>query len=188
MYGFVQPVARTHIGLERSHGGYRMAAPGRCCAQAVRQGHGGAELCGRGEVCVKVLVLGGGGQVARAVAGSVPKNHTVIVKTHKDLDIADATAVELALTGSEFEWIVNGAAYTAVDLAETEPEQARKINDTAVGVLARTTARAGCRLMHLSTDFVCDGRSNRAYLPTDATQPLSSYGRSKLGGEQHILE
>jgi dTDP-4-dehydrorhamnose reductase len=137
---------------------------------------------------VRVLVLGGGGQVARAVAASVPRNHTVIVKTHKDLDIADATAVESALTGSEIDWIVNGAAYTAVDFAETEPEQARKINDTAVGVLARATVRAGCRLMHLSTDFVFDGKSNRAYLPTDATHPLSSYGRSKLGGEQRILE
>jgi dTDP-4-dehydrorhamnose reductase len=137
---------------------------------------------------VKVLVLGGGGQVARAVAASVPKKHTVIVKTHKDLDIADAGAVESALSGGEFAWIVNGAAYTAVDLAEAEPEQARKINDSAVGVLARATARAGCRLMHLSTDFVFDGTSNRAYLPTDATQPLSSYGRSKLGGERQILE
>jgi dTDP-4-dehydrorhamnose reductase len=126
--------------------------------------------------------------VARAVAAAVPRNHTVIVKTRKDLDIADATAVESALTGSEFDWIVNGAAYTAVDLAETEPEQARKINDTAVGVLALATAHAGCRLMHLSTDFVFDGRSNRAYLPADATHPLSSYGRSKLGGEQRILE
>jgi dTDP-4-dehydrorhamnose reductase len=137
---------------------------------------------------VKVLVLGGDGQVARAVAASVPKNHTVIVRTHKDLDIADATAVESTLTGSEFDWIVNGAAYTAVDLAEKEAEQARKINDTAVGVLGRASFRAGCRLMHLSTDFVFDGRSNRAYLPTDATHPVSSYGRSKLGGEQRILE
>jgi len=137
---------------------------------------------------VKVLVLGGGGQVARAVAASTPKNHTVIVKTHKDLDIADATAVESILTASEFDWIVNGAAYTAVDLAETEPEQAHKINDTAVGVLARSAARVGSRLMHLSTDFVFDGRSNRAYLPIDATHPLSAYGRSKLGGEQQVLE
>jgi dTDP-4-dehydrorhamnose reductase len=136
---------------------------------------------------VKVLVLGGGGQVARAVAASVPQNHTVVVKTHKDLDIADATAVESALTGSGFDWIVNGAAYTAVDLAETEPEQARKINDTAVGVLAQATARAGCRLLHLSTDFVFDGKSNRAYLPTDPTNPLSSYGATKLGGEQQVL-
>jgi dTDP-4-dehydrorhamnose reductase len=137
---------------------------------------------------VKVLVLGGGGQVGRAVAASVPKDHTVIVKTHKDLDIADGAAVESVLTGGEYDWIVNGAAYTAVDLAETDLEQSRKINDTAVGVLALATVSAGCRLMHLSTDFVFDGRSNRAYLPTDATHPLSSYGRSKLGGEQRIRE
>jgi dTDP-4-dehydrorhamnose reductase len=136
---------------------------------------------------VKVLVLGGGGQVARAVAASVPKNHSVIVETHKDLDIADEAAVTLALSGRGFDWIVNGAAYTAVDLAETQFEQARKINDTAVGILARATAAAGCRLLHLSTDFVFDGKSNRAYLPTDPTNPISSYGITKLGGEQQVL-
>jgi dTDP-4-dehydrorhamnose reductase len=136
---------------------------------------------------MKILVLGGGGQVSRAVAASVPKNHSVVVKTHKDLDIADETAVKSALSGSEFDWIVNGAAYTAVDLAETELEQARKINDTAVGILARAATGAGCRLLHLSTDFVFDGKSNRAYLPTDPTNPLSSYGATKLGGEQQAL-
>jgi dTDP-4-dehydrorhamnose reductase len=134
-----------------------------------------------------VLVLGGGGQVARAVAASVPKSHSVTVKTHKDLDIADDTAVRLALADSEFDWVVNGAAYTAVDLAETEFEQARKINDTAVGILARAAVGAGCRLLHLSTDFVFDGRSNRAYLPADPTNPLSSYGVTKLAGEQQVL-
>jgi dTDP-4-dehydrorhamnose reductase len=134
-----------------------------------------------------VLVLGGGGQVARAVAASVPKNHSVTVKTHKDLDIADDTAVRLALAGGEFDWIINGAAYTAVDLAETEFEQARKINDTAVGILARAAVGASCRLLHLSTDFVFDGRSNRAYLPADPTNPLNSYGVTKLAGEQQVL-
>jgi dTDP-4-dehydrorhamnose reductase len=136
---------------------------------------------------VKVLVLGGGGQVARAVAASVPKNHSVIVETHKDLDIADEAAVTLALTGHGFDWIVNGAAYTAVDLAETQFEQARKVNETAVGILARAAATAGCRLLHLSTDFVFDGKSNQAYLPTDPTNPISSYGTTKLGGEQQVL-
>jgi dTDP-4-dehydrorhamnose reductase len=136
---------------------------------------------------VKVLVLGGGGQVARAVTAAVPKSHSVVVKTHKDLDIADDAAVKLALTVGEFDWIVNGAAYTAVDLAETELEKARKVNETAVGILARATAGAGCRLLHLSTDFVFDGKSNRAYLPTDPTNPLSSYGATKLGGEQQVL-
>jgi dTDP-4-dehydrorhamnose reductase len=137
---------------------------------------------------MRVLLLGGGGQVARAVAGCVPAGHSVILKTRQDLDIADEAAVMSALTGSGADWIVNGAAYTAVDLAETEADQARKINETAVGVLARSAARAGCRLLHLSTDFVFDGQSNRAYLPTDPPHPLGVYGASKLGGERQALE
>jgi dTDP-4-dehydrorhamnose reductase len=136
---------------------------------------------------VKVLVLGGGGQVASAVAAAAPRSHSVIVKTQEDIDIVDEAAVASALTGGDFHWVVNGAAYTAVDLAETEIEQARKVNETAVGILARAAARSGCRLLHLSTDFVFDGKSNRAYLPADRTNPLSVYGATKLGGEQQVL-
>lgn len=137
---------------------------------------------------MRVLVLGGGGQVARAVAATVPENHAVIVKTRQDLDIGDEAALGAELTGCGIDWVVNGAAYTAVDLAETHPEQARKINDVSVGHLARAAARAGSRLVHLSTDFVFDGTSNRAYLPSDRPHPLSIYGASKLGGEQQALE
>ena len=136
---------------------------------------------------MRILVLGGGGQVARAVAACVPANHSVLVKTRQDLDIADDAALTAALADSGADWVVNGAAYTAVDRAETEPELARKINDTAVGVLARAAARARCRLLHLSTDFVFDGKSNRAYSPTDQANPLSVYGVTKLGGEQQVL-
>jgi dTDP-4-dehydrorhamnose reductase len=83
--------------------------------------------------------------------------------------------------------VVNAAAYTAVDLAEDQPAQAIAVNDTAVGVLASAASAAGCRLLHLSTDFVFDGKSNRAYLPSDPPNPLSVYGASKLGGERHVL-
>lgn len=137
---------------------------------------------------MKVLVLGGAGQVARAVAAAVPQQHTLVVKTRSELDITDEAAVAAACDAEPFEWIVNGAAYTAVDLAEKEPDRARDINSTAVGILARNAARTGARLIHLSTDFVFDGRSNRAYLPTDRTAPLSVYGSTKLGGEQLALE
>jgi dTDP-4-dehydrorhamnose reductase len=137
---------------------------------------------------MKILVLGGAGQVARAVAASVPANHTVMVKSRQELDITDESALTAALAGSGVDWIVNGAAYTAVDLAEKESERSRNINDTAVGLLARAAARAGSRVIHLSTDFVFDGKSNRAYLPTDRTNPLSVYGATKLGGEQQVLE
>jgi dTDP-4-dehydrorhamnose reductase len=75
-----------------------------------------------------------------------------------------------------------------VDRAEDERAQAVAINDTAVGVLAAAASQSGCRLVHLSTDFVFDGKSNRAYLPGDPTNPLSAYGASKLGGERQVLQ
>jgi dTDP-4-dehydrorhamnose reductase len=134
-----------------------------------------------------VLVLGDGGQVARAVVATAPPQHDVVGKRRADLDIADPAAVARALAQTPVDWIVNGAAYTAVDKAEDEPEIARLVNDTAVGQLAGAAAAASCRLVHLSTDFVFDGASGRAYLPTDTANPLSVYGRTKLGGERQVL-
>ncbi len=137
---------------------------------------------------MRVLVTGGGGQVARAVVAGAPRAHQVFARSRAELDIGDADAVARAVTETRAEWVVNGAAYTAVDLAEDHAADAQAINATAVAVLARATSRAGCRLLHLSTDFVFDGQSNRAYLPTDATRPLSVYGETKLAGERHVLE
>jgi dTDP-4-dehydrorhamnose reductase len=137
---------------------------------------------------LKVLVLGGGGQVARAVVAAVPEHHQVVVKSHSELDIGDEVAVACAIAQCDANWVVNGAAYTAVDLAEDQPAQATAVNDTAVGVLAAAASKARCRLLHLSTDFVFDGRSNRAYSPCDSTNPLSVYGASKLEGERHVID
>jgi dTDP-4-dehydrorhamnose reductase len=136
---------------------------------------------------VKVLVLGGGGQIASAVVAKVPSRHQAVAKTHAELDIGNEGAVVRALAQTGAEWVVNAAAYTAVDLAEDHPDQAIAVNDTAVGVLAAAASTAGCRLLHLSTDFVFDGKSNRAYLPTDQPSPLSVYGMSKVGGEHQVL-
>jgi dTDP-4-dehydrorhamnose reductase len=135
---------------------------------------------------MRVLVLGAGGQIGRAVAAAAPARYEVVIKTRAQLDIADARVLAGALEETRAEWIINGAAYTAVDLAEDQPEQAIAVNDTAVGVLARTAAQAGCRLLHLSTDFVFDGKSSRAYLASDPTSPLSVYGASKLAGERQV--
>ncbi len=137
---------------------------------------------------MRVLVLGAGGQVGRAVAQAVPAGHQVIVKTRADLDIADESAVDRVVADAAADWVVNGAAYTAVDLAEDQPSLATAVNDRAVGTLARAAARAGTRLLHLSTDFVFNGESNRAYLPGDATGPLGVYGASKLAGERRVLQ
>jgi len=136
---------------------------------------------------VRVLVLGGG-QIARAVGAAVSSQHQVVTRTHSELDIVDEHAVARTLAEVKADWIVNAAAFTAVDLAEDQPEQAHAVNDAAVASIVRGAAREGCRLLHLSTDFVFDGNSNRAYLPADTPMPLSVYGESKLGGERHVLD
>lgn len=137
---------------------------------------------------MRVLVLGASGQVGRAVARTMSGRHEVVGKTHSELDIADADAVRRAVDDAEPDWIVNAAAYTAVDLAEDEAVRAYAINDTAVGILGETAAARSARLLHLSTDFVFDGTANRAYAPADAPRPLSVYGTSKLGGERKALD
>jgi dTDP-4-dehydrorhamnose reductase len=148
---------------------------------------------------VKVLILGNG-QVATAVAASAldatavatsaPGGGTrgveVVSRARAALDITDAAAVLNTFTALKPDWVVNAAAYTAVDLAEDNEAQAFAANDTAVAGLASAADKVGCRLLHLSTDFVFDGLSSRAYLPSDATHPLSVYGASKLAGERHV--
>jgi dTDP-4-dehydrorhamnose reductase len=135
---------------------------------------------------VKVLVLGGG-QIARAVAEAASGQHQVVTRTHTDLDIVDEHAVSRTLSEAKADWVVNAAAYTAVDRAEDEPSVARAVNDTAVATLVDRAAHEGSRLLHLSTDFVFDGASGRAYLPSDAANPLGVYGATKLAGEHHVI-
>jgi dTDP-4-dehydrorhamnose reductase len=135
---------------------------------------------------MKVLVLGGG-QIGAAIVKAAPKQHEIIALTRAQLDIADSKAVAKSLAEVKADWVVNAAAYTAVDRAEDERQLAGDVNDTAVASLAKGAARENSRLLHLSTDFVFDGTSGRPYLPTDATQPLSVYGATKLAGEHHVL-
>jgi dTDP-4-dehydrorhamnose reductase len=137
---------------------------------------------------MRILVLGAGGQVGRAVVEVARGAHEVAERTRAELDITDAAAVRRVVAEVGPDWIVNGAAYTAVDLAEDEPARAGAINGEAVGIVANEAARAGARLLHLSTDFVFDGTGGRAYLPHDATRPLSVYGTSKATGEAEALD
>jgi dTDP-4-dehydrorhamnose reductase len=104
-----------------------------------------------------------------------------------ELDILDAQGTRCRLQEEKPDWVVNAAAYTAVDLAEDHAAQAIAANATAVATLAEVSAQIGGRLLHLSTDFVFDGATSRAYLPGDRPNPLSVYGSSKLAGELHVL-
>jgi dTDP-4-dehydrorhamnose reductase len=106
-----------------------------------------------------------------------------------ELDISDAAAVDAALAAWRPQVVINAAAYTAVDGAEDETELATAINARGPANLARAVDRlAGCRLLHISTDYVFDGRASGAYRPEDRPNPLSVYGRTKLQGENAILE
>ncbi len=135
---------------------------------------------------MKVLLLGAGGQIGRAIQQQCPAKYSVIPLTHSDVDITNPEALKRSLESHAIDWVVNAAAYTAVDLAEVEQEAARLVNDTAVAALAKATVAAGCRLLHFSTDFVFDGATGTPYQPDSPTNPLSVYGTTKLAGEHHV--
>jgi dTDP-4-dehydrorhamnose reductase len=135
-----------------------------------------------------VLLTGAAGQVGNAVLASVPPQVELTALTRAQLDISDEGAVLRAVNSCRPSLLINAAAYTAVDKAESEPATALAINADGPRNLARAAeAVPGCRLVHLSTDYVFDGSAAGAYRPTDATHPLSIYGRSKLEGERAVL-
>lgn len=133
---------------------------------------------------MKIAVTGAGGRLGRAVAERAAERGIACrAFTHAEIDAANAAAVAAALIGQDFGCIVNCAAYTDVDGAEREPEAARAANALAPAVLART----GIGLLHVSTDFVFDGRSCRPYAEDDRPNPIGAYGRTKLEGERVLL-
>ena len=132
---------------------------------------------------MRVLLTGAGGQVGRAFRALSPHADALIALSHADLDITDAAQVKRAVQAHAPQWIVNAAAYTAVDAAESAREAAHNLNATAVAHLAGAARDSGARLIHISTDFVFDGEAARPYGPDAATAPLGAYGATKLAGE-----
>lgn len=134
-----------------------------------------------------ILVSGGNGQVGLELARAAALRHVpAIIQSHAELDIADRSAVASALTSIRPELVVNAAAYTKVDAAETNPEEAGRANELGPAVLAAACANAKIPLLHLSTDYVFDGRKTGAYSETDAVCPVNVYGRTKAAGEQAV--
>lgn len=110
------------------------------------------------------------------------------VATDLDVDIAESQGLHAFMDRLDLSWIVNCSAYTAVDRAEDEPEQAFRINAEGVRNIALLAREKGARLIHISTDYVYDGQKEGAYLETDLPNPMGTYGRSKLQGELYIRE
>jgi dTDP-4-dehydrorhamnose reductase len=136
-------------------------------------------------VTLRWLVTGGGGMVGHDVCAALEsRGETVLRLTKSDLDIADATAVRDTVRRARPDVIVNCAAYTKVDDAETNEHLATAINGSAVEFLANAANDADALLLQISTDFVFDGSKRTPYEVNDSPAPLSAYGRSKLVGEQ----
>jgi dTDP-4-dehydrorhamnose reductase len=137
---------------------------------------------------VKLLVLGAGGMLGHdVVRAAAEANLDVVGLSHSELDVADAGAVASALSEQRPDAVVNCAAYTDVDGAESEPELAMSVNGDAAGQVARAAAAVEARVVYVSSDYVFDGAKGAPYIESDAPNPLSAYGRSKLAGEQATI-
>jgi dTDP-4-dehydrorhamnose reductase len=135
-----------------------------------------------------IWLIGNQGMLGMEVYHRLQVRNVEHVATDLEVDITDRQALSKFSEPLALSWIVNCSAYTAVDRAEDEPEQAFRINAEGVRNLALVARRKGAGLLHISTDYVFDGRREGAYLETDTPNPLGVYGRSKLQGELHIRE
>jgi dTDP-4-dehydrorhamnose reductase len=133
-----------------------------------------------------IVVTGAKGQIGYDLARQLASHGKVVGLTRADLDLADPAAIREAMRRLRPRVIVNAAAYTAVDRAETERELATAINADAPRILAEEARRLGALLVHYSTDYVFDGRKRSPYVETDPTNPKSVYGATKLAGEQAV--
>ncbi len=137
---------------------------------------------------MKILLFGKNGQVGLELMRTLLPHGRVIAMGREDLDLASATDIRTRLGAERPDIIVNAAAYTAVDKAESEEALAQAINADAVATLADYARESGALLVHYSTDYVFDGEKPSPYQTDDAANPQSAYGRTKLAGERAILD
>ena len=137
---------------------------------------------------MKLLISGANGQLGLALTRRLSGEHDVLALGRDEFDLADANACRETLKREQPDVLLNCAAYTAVDRAESEPALAHAINAEGPAHLARACNDHGIFLVHFSTDYVFDGLATRPYVETDATAPTSVYGSSKLLGETRVAE
>src|SRR5947209_1599075 len=134
---------------------------------------------------MRALITGGGGQLA-ADFTRILGDRVVAAPTRAQLDITDAAAIERALSERTPDLVINTAAFHQVDRCESEPEQSFAVNAAAPQRLAAACGRHGSVLVHVSTDYVFDGKQRRPYREDDAVAPINVYGASKAAGEMAI--
>ncbi|MDH5299854.1 MAG: dTDP-4-dehydrorhamnose reductase [Gammaproteobacteria bacterium] len=137
---------------------------------------------------MKVLITGANGQVGWELQQRIPDGYEVYAVDVDQLDIRDELSVNAFVDRIKPDLIINAAAYTAVDKAESDKETAYAVNAYGAGYLAASAKKSGARLIHISTDFVFDGAKSTPYTPEDKPNPLNVYGASKLEGERLVAE
>jgi dTDP-4-dehydrorhamnose reductase len=134
----------------------------------------------------RILITGSSGQVGEALTRTLAPLGQIFAPGRSELDLSDSNSIRKVMREFQPRWVVNAAAHTAVDKAESEPELAFAINATAPEVFAEEAKRIGSVLIHFSTDYVFDGSKSTPYVESDPTNPLGVYGSSKLAGERAL--
>lgn len=135
-----------------------------------------------------ILLIGSTGQLGQELQQTLTPYENLIAIGRPTIDLTQPDSLRQLMMAVRPQIVINAAAYTAVDRAESEPELAKSINAIAPGILAQEAQKLGSTLIHISTDYVFDGWQSHPYQETDATNPKSVYGQSKLAGEQAIME
>ena len=133
---------------------------------------------------MRILLFGESGQVGYELRRQLCSFGEVLTRSRASADLARPDQLRELIRCARPAWIVNAAAYTAVDKAESDPEQARAVNASALGVIGAEAAALGCPVVHFSTDYVFDGTAHTPYLENAPTGPINVYGRTKLEGER----
>ncbi|MCH2068567.1 MAG: dTDP-4-dehydrorhamnose reductase [Shimia sp.] len=135
---------------------------------------------------MKILVFGKTGQVARELQALAGADLQIEALSRTEADLLDPAACAARIAQTDADAVINAAAYTAVDQAETETDTAQIINADALGAMAKAAAERGLPFLHISTDYVFDGEGQGARAPDDPTAPINTYGRTKLAGEDNV--
>lgn len=136
---------------------------------------------------MRVLILGRSGQLAQALMGSIPAGIEAVAWGREELDLHETSRIRSMIVEFSPDAVINASAYTAVDKAESERENAERLNVIAVGEIAGAARDLGCPFVHVSTDFVFDGSASRPYESDAMCSPLGVYGETKFQGERLIL-
>src|SRR5579862_8111614 len=136
----------------------------------------------------RILLIGRDGQVGTDLTSRLPHLGELVALNRQELDLTRSNDIRRIIQKLEPQWIINAAAYTAVEQAESDGDTAQTVNEQAPAVIAEEAKKLGAALVHYSTDYVFDGSKKSPYEETDTPNPINAYGKTKLGGERAIQE